>query len=130
LSAPIAGSLSDRASSRWAGINIGMAAGIAGLALIAWGGSIWILLIGVFLVAINGGVTFTIIPALVRDLNHNQQSGRLMGVLATSADAGMAIGPLVVYGLIGTISLSTVYLITALALLSGVPLILLAARHD
>ena len=127
--APLAGKLSDRARSRWHGIGWGVALGAVGIFLIAMLNSPQALLGGVGLAAVGGAVVLTITPALVKEENPNHESGAIIGLLANSADLGMALAPLAAYALVESLPLQTIYLMAGIALAAGLPLAWAAARR-
>jgi MFS family permease len=127
--APLAGRLSDRAHSRWLGIGWGVILGAGGMLLIAGLDTPLALLGGTGLVATGGAVVMTITPALVKEVNPNHESGAIIGLLANSADLGMALAPLAAYALVESMPLQTIYLLAGIALAAGLPLAWAAARQ-
>ncbi len=128
LIAPTAGRLSDRARSRWTGIGWGVALGAAGILLIAWVDSPLALLAGVGLVATGGSVVLTVTPPLVKEANPAHESGAIIGMLANSADLGMALAPLAAYSLLESLPLRSIYLLAGITLAAGLPLAWAGAR--
>lgn len=128
--APLAGRLSDRQRSRWRGIIFGVALAVGGIFLIALLASPLALLGGVVLVSVGNAVILTVIPALVKEANPTRDSGSIIGLLANSADLGMALAPLAAYTLVETISLQAIYLLAGIALAAGLPLALAAGRRS
>jgi MFS family permease len=86
------------------------------------------LLGGTALVATGGAVVMTVTPALVKEINPNQESGTVIGLLANSADLGMALAPLAAYSLVESLPLRSIYLLAGLALAAGLPLVWLSRR--
>jgi MFS family permease len=129
LVSPLAGSLSDRARSRWSGVMAGITIAAAGMFLISGIQSPLGLLAGVALAASGGALIQTIVPPLAREINPGSQSGAILGLLANSADLGMALAPLAAYLLVETLSLRAIYLVAGFALAGGLPLAWAAARY-
>jgi MFS family permease len=128
LVAPLAGSLSDRSGSRWGWLGWGAGLGAAGLFLIAGSGAAWALPLGVALAAAGSAMIMTITPPLAREIQPEQPSGTVLGLLANAADLGMALAPLAAYLLLETLSLDAIYSLTGAGLLAGLPLAWAAAR--
>lgn len=126
--APFVGSLSDRARSRWLGIGWGVALGAGGMLLVSGLDHPLALLGGTGLVATGGAIVMTVTPALVKEINPNQDSGAVIGLLAISADLGMALAPLAAYALVESMPLRWVYLLAGAALAAGLPVAWVAAR--
>jgi MFS family permease len=112
LSAPLAGSLSDRLQSRWTMVAFGLAAGVTGMVLLAWDVSIGVLA-GVLTIAVSRGIIQSLVTALTGDLVHRTQRGRAIGLLHTVGDFGSAIGPSTAYALLPWTGLRGVYLLCA-----------------
>ncbi|MBE0695446.1 MAG: MFS transporter [Anaerolineaceae bacterium] len=127
--APLAGKQSDRARSRWLGIGWGVALGAGGMLLISGLDTPLALLGGTGLVASGGAVVMTITPALVKEVNPKHESGTIIGLLANSADLGMALAPLTAYALVESLPLRTIYLLAGIMLAAGLPLAWAAARQ-
>jgi len=128
LVAPLAGSLSDRSGSRWEWLSWGAGLGAAGLILIPGLDADWALPAGVILVAAGGAIVMTLTPPLAREINPKQPSGTILGLLANSADLGMALAPLAAYTLVEYISLGTIYWLAGLGLAAGLVPLWAAAR--
>ncbi len=111
VSTPLAGSLSDRASSRWPVAAGGLVPGIAGFVLLATASPLSLFL-GLPLSAITGGSNQSVSTALVGDLSSEQRQGRRLGILFTVGDLASAIGPPLAYALIPLIGLSVLYLLS------------------
>jgi len=129
LVSPLAGSLSDRSRSRWSGIAWGISIGATGMFLVAGLDTPFGLLAGVVLAASGSALIITVVPALAKEVNPDSESGTILGVLANSADLGMAIAPLAAYTLVESLSLPVIYLAAGVALAAGLPLALSAARR-
>jgi MFS family permease len=112
VSAPLSGVLSDRVGSRWRVVAWGVAAGMMGMALLAWGLS-GAILVGILVVAISRGSVQSLATTLTGDLVSHAQRGRAIGLLNTAGDFGSAIGPSVAYALLPWIGLRGVYLFCA-----------------
>jgi putative MFS transporter len=110
--APLAGTVSDRVGSRWAVSAWGLALGFAGMALLAWGAPV-ALLVGVAVVALARGSLQSLATILTGDLVAPAQRGRAIGLLHTVGDFASAIGPAVAYALMPRIGLQTTYLLSA-----------------
>jgi MFS family permease len=132
--APLAGRLSDQARSRWLGIAWGVALGAGGMLLVSGVNHPLALLGGTALVATGGAVVMTVTPALVKEVNPQQETGAVISLLANSADLGMALAPLAAYALVETLPLRSIYLIAGIALAAGLPLAWVSSRwktaHD
>ena len=124
VAAPVAGTASDRLGSRWGVVGWGLAIGIVGMALVAWGAPIAILA-GVSLGAVAGGSIQALVTALTGDLVSQAQRGRAIGLLHTAGDLGSAIGPPAAYALIPWIELRGVYLLCAGLFAAGLALAML-----
>ena len=124
LSAPISGSLSDRAPSRWKIVARGLIPGIAGFGLLAVGSPLTITL-GMPLIAFTSGSNQGLSTTLAGDFGSERRQGSRLGVLFTVGDLMSAIGPILAFGLIPLIHISGLYSIAAL--LYGV-LFILAMR--
>lgn len=128
LVAPLAGRLSDRAHNRWGATAWGVMVCAAGMFLVAGLNTPPGLVGGVILAASGGALVITVIPPLAKEINPASESGAVLGLLANSADLGMALAPLAAYALVESLSLPIIYLLAGLALASGLPLIWLAGR--
>ena len=124
VAAPLAGAASDRLGSRWGVAGWGLAIGIIGMALVAWGAPIAILA-GVSLGAVAGGSIQALVTALTGDLASQAQRGRAIGLLHTAGDLGSAIGPPVAYALIPWVELRGVYLLCVALFAAGLVLAML-----
>ena len=122
--APLAGTASDWLGSRWGVAGWGLAIGVIGMALVAWGAPMAIL-IGVSLGAVAGGSVQALVTALTGDLVSQAQRGRAIGLLHTAGDLGSAIGPPAAYALMPWIELRGVYLLCAGLFAAGLALAML-----
>lgn len=130
LAAPLAGSLSDQAGSRWGWLGWGAGLGAAGLFLITGLDAAWVLPAGIILASAGGAVVMTLTPPLAREINPDQSSGAIMGLLANSADLGMALAPLAAYLLLEYLPLYTIYWLAGFGLLAGLPMIWAVGRFS
>ena len=112
LAAPLAGGLSDRLDRRWPVAAAGLAAGLAGFGLLAWGWPAAILL-SIPLLAVCGGSSQGLSTTLVGDLTGERRRGRWLGLTFTVGDLASAAGPLLAYSLLAAWSLAGVYLLAA-----------------
>jgi len=124
VAAPLAGATSDWLGSRWGVTMWGLAIGIIGMTLVAWGAPTAILT-GIALGAVTGGSVQALVTALTGDLVSQAQRGRAIGLLHTAGDLGSAIGPPAAYALIPWIGLRGVYLLCAGLFAAGLALALL-----
>jgi MFS family permease len=137
LVAPLAGGLSDRsnhsasetdyAQRRWQTIAWGIFLGVAGLVIIIGMPSVLTpalaLPVGVALAASGSAIVVTVTPPLARDINPSRDSSTFLGLLATSADLGTSLAPLVTYALLDRLPLETIYALAAIGLGIGLPVI-------
>ncbi len=112
LTAPLAGSLSDRLGRRWPVVVAGLAAGLAGFGLLSWG---WpaVIMLSIPLLAVCGGSSQSLSTTLVGDLAGEQRRGRWLGLTFTVGDIASAAGPLLAYSLLAAWGLAGVYLLAA-----------------
>ncbi|MGD8626600.1 MAG: MFS transporter [Anaerolineae bacterium] len=110
VAGPLAGTISDRLSSRWPVVYAGLVLAVAGFVVMALPLSVWAVLVGVGLVASGTGALIAVLAALVGDRVAGSRPGAAMGALATAGDIGSATGPLVAYGLAAHLDLRWVYL--------------------
>jgi MFS family permease len=118
VAGPVAGILSDWLGDRWPVVRGGIVFGSIGFLVLALWSSLAAIPLGVALVASSATSLLTALAALVGDLASDERQGVTMGVLATTGDAGSAVGPLVAYSLAAAIDLRWVYLLSAVALAS------------
>ncbi|MCD6287042.1 MAG: MFS transporter [Anaerolineae bacterium] len=123
VAAPLAGTLSDRKSSRWTVVTWSLVIGATGMGLLAWGGPVS-LLAGVGTVAISSGSLQSLATALTGDSTGPSQRGRAIGLLYTAGDFGSAIGPSMAYALLPLIGLRTIYLLCGVLFLISLSLVL------
>lgn len=119
LSGPLAGSLSDRLSSRWPVVRGGLVLGMVGFLVLSLVAGLGALPAGVALVSMASGALIAVLAALVGDMATGDRQGVAIGGLATAGDIGSAAGPLLAYALAVALDLRWVYLFCALVLASG-----------
>jgi MFS family permease len=107
--APLVGKASDNSSNRWAIIALGALAGIIGLIIIINIKSPFIFILGTIIFAINGAVIQSVIPAILIDSQKNGRASFVLGMMATSADIGLALAPMVSYAILENYPISTLY---------------------
>jgi MFS family permease len=105
---PLAGALSDRLGNRWRITSLGLLPGTLGFMLLslAWP---WAIAIGLPLTSATSGSNQGMATTLIGDLA-TTRSGRYLGMLFTMGDLASAIGPLLVFWLVGFVNLRTIYL--------------------
>jgi len=130
ISVPQVGMLSDRLNRRWLVLTFTILFfGAGGLLLLA-AGNIWVSILGVILSAVAGGSIPALIPAIIGDQVDPRAQSRSLGYIFSFGDLGSAIGPPLALGLVGLISLPTLFLwCAALLLLTGVFTAALALRE-
>jgi len=126
--APLAGNWARDAAARWIITGWGTLVAIAGCVLLSMGSSFWIILLGIVLASFGSGMLMAVLPVIVSTVA-GKQSSLSMGILTTSGDFGCAIAPLVSYALLNRLSLSQLYLISAVLLVTGGMLALTMARR-
>jgi MFS family permease len=107
--APLVGKASDNSPNRWAIIALGAMAGITGLIIIINIKSPFIFILGTIIFAINGAAIQSVIPAILIDSQLNGRASFVLGMMATSADIGLALAPMVSYAILEDYSISTLY---------------------
>ena len=115
---PVAGILSDRMHSRLPVAAWAVVTGSFGFGLLALSTAVWLVPVGVSLVALSAGALLAVLTALVGDLSDGGR-GLNVGALATAGDIGSASGPLLAYALLVRFELQWVYLFCAVALGTG-----------
>jgi MFS family permease len=116
---PVAGIISDRVGNRWPVVRVGLLLGSAGFAFLALLASVGSVPVGVALISLSAGALAATLTALVGDLAEGQRQGLTMGGLATAGDIGSALGPVFAFALAVVLDLRWVYLVCAVALVSG-----------
>jgi MFS family permease len=117
ISAPVAGTISDRVSDRWRTVTGGLLPGIAGFSFLAFGSPL-LITIGVPLISLTSGSNQGLATTLVGDSSRDRKHSRELGVLFTIGDLMSAAGPMVAYALLPILSISGLYVIAA-ALFGG-----------
>jgi len=113
ISAPFAGSLSDRFQHRWSVMTVAHFASAAGLWVMAYP-SLLPAVGGVLLVTISAGGIQALIPAIIGDRIPNAQKSRALSSAFTIGDLGSALGPAMGLALIPLIGIQRCYQICAL----------------
>lgn len=128
--APMAGHASDKLTNRWQMILVGIIAGIIGLGIINLTQNPSIFIIGIIIFALNGAIIPAVVPAILTDRSEKSKIPLKMGILATTADIGMAVAPAAGYAYLVEHDISSLYFwgigISGISLLVG----LIAARLE
>jgi MFS family permease len=111
--APIAGGISDRFTSRWSTVTMGLLMGISGMTMLALLQNIFWVLIGISFISISESILVTVLPAIIGDNSVVKKRGISMGNIFVAGEIGGALAPLLVYSLLSVISLNMVYIISA-----------------
>ncbi len=106
---PLAGSMSDRWGNRWRATSVGLLPGTLGFIMLAGAGP-WAIALGLPLTSATSGSNQGMATTLVGDVA-GKQSGRYLGILFTVGDLASAAGPLLVFWLVRSIDLRTIYLV-------------------
>jgi MFS family permease len=109
--APIAGGISDRFTSRWSTVTMGLLMGISGMTMLALLQNIFWVLIGISFISISESILVTVLPAIIGDNSVVKKRGISMGNIFVAGEIGGALAPLLVYSLLSVISLNMVYII-------------------
>lgn len=125
---PLAGSLSDRIGNRWRVVAMGLVPGIVGFSLLSLGLP-WAILLGLIGFSMASGSNQGLATAVVGDAAGDKQ-GRWLGILFTMGDLGSAIGPIVIFALIETVSIGLLYRGAAVLLAIMLAMSLLWVRHE
>jgi MFS family permease len=112
LTAPLAGSASDRLGDRWWVMGAALVMGVAGMALLSTSLPVAILA-GVLTAAVARGGIQSLATSLTGDLVSEAQRGRAVGALHTASDLGSAIGPSAAYALLPWVGLRGAYWLCA-----------------
>ncbi len=131
LLAPLAGRLSDRLGERRGLAATGLSLEAAGFGVLASALSLRLggVALGVALVATGGGILAPTLTAWVADRCEGARQSTAMGVYATAADLGSAAGPLAAYALVGGVSLTAPYALSAIGALAALAVLLWACRR-
>lgn len=116
-SAPVLGGLSDRTANRWTVVAGGLAAGVAGFALLAIGTPLSILP-GIPLTALASGSNQSLSVTLIGDLSRTDERGKRLGMVFTLGDLASAVGPPLAYALIPLLGIRGDYVLSAGLVLS------------
>jgi MFS family permease len=130
LAGPSFGHLSDRLGERWPVVLSGILVGGVGFGTLGVGNQVWIVSLGVALIALSSGMLLTNLAALTGDLAAGQGQGRAIGRLATAGDAGSAAGPLLAYAMLALIDLRWIYLLCGLGFMSCLLVVRYALAHS
>ncbi len=117
---PWFGKLTDRFTNGWIGIGIANLFGIVGLGVLAWIHHPMVLLVGLFLIAINSGIIFTGTPAMLARMDRTHQT-ILIGWMATAVDVGLTIAPLICYSLLDLMTVQGLYQIAVVLAFTSLP---------
>jgi len=121
IEAPLVGRLSDRLGRRRPVAAAGALASLAGFIVLAYGRGPASVIAGVVLVSIGEGALATALAAWAGDIAPAESRGVVMGGMATAADLGAALGPLVGYAMAGAIGLRWAYALGAAVILCTLP---------
>lgn len=128
VEAPIAGHLLDRLGDRRLVAAAGVIVSLAGFLVLTAGRAVAMVVAGVVLVSMGEGLLHPAVVVWTGDGAPAHRRGVVMGGLATAGDLGAALGPLVGYGLLGTVGLRAAYALCAGLMLSAlVPLAVVRA---
>mgnify|MGYP005842101441 CR=1 FL=1 len=130
LAGPILGYLSDRLGDRRRVLLLGEILGVLGLTSLAASRSLWVLGVGVTLVAVAYGIVPSMLMAWLGDLGRQGEREQLVGAYQTMGDLGSGLGPLAAYSLVTGLGPQTVYLLGAGLLSITIPLIIRARRWE
>jgi MFS family permease len=108
LSAPAAGSISDKLNRRWIVLTLALIIGGVGLWLMSFPVLIPALA-GALLATISAGGIQSLVPATVGDWISAGQQSRALGIVFTVGDFGSALGPSLGLWMIGYVGLGGVY---------------------
>jgi MFS family permease len=115
LVTPIMGRFSDRASSRWQAVAVGLLPGVLGFVVLALGLPGFGLL-GLPLTSVSSSSNQSLSTAITGDLSQGRR-GRALGILYTVGDFGSAIGPPLAFSLLPILPVTQLYLGCAVLLL-------------
>ena len=129
ISAPIAGSLSDRLGNRWGVTIAALVIGALGMLLLIWDDPI-IILLGICFSALAGGSVQALVTTRTGDLVNQAERGKAIGLLHTAGDLGSALGPVTAYALLRWLTLNDLYILCAILFLLGAGLALGLYLHQ
>ena len=130
LLAPLAGHISDRSKNWWWIISFGALIGMVGLLIITSTRIPSIFVIGIILFAANAAIIPSVIPAIISDKMKGGQTTFKLGILATTADIGLALAPVVSYAFLINHSIVSFYFWGAGLLAISLVLAFIAAKVD
>lgn len=119
VTTPIAGHLLDRLSDRRPVAAGGVLVMLAGLAVLAGGRGVGLVIVGVVLAAVGEGFSQPAVVVWTGDGAPAHLRGVVMGGLSTAGDLGAALGPLVGYALLETSGLRSAYALCAVLTVSA-----------
>jgi MFS family permease len=108
ISAPTAGTLSDRLNRRWLIIAMLLAIGSFGFWLMS-SVAMFTALSGALLASLPGGGVQTLAPATAGDIVRPEVEGRVISVIYTIGDIGSALGPPLALWAVGVAGLTSLY---------------------
>ena len=129
LTGPLLGYLSDLLGDRRRVLILGLLCGVGALVVLAFGRSLWLIVLGVLLAAVTYGVVPPMLLSWMGDLTRSGERGAIVGGYQTMGDLGSGLGPLAAYALIAIWPLPTLYAGCALVLGATV-LIIVRTRND
>lgn len=115
ISAPVAGTISDRVSNRWKTVTGGLLPGIAGFSLLSIG-SPALIVMGIPLISLTSGSNQGLATTMIGDFSKDQRHSRELGMLFTIGDLMSAAGPMIAYALLPLLQISGLYIIAAFLL--------------
>lgn len=113
---PLAGFFSDTFGQRWLVIAGIIALGAGGMWFMG-GSVIYLALLGALVASSSGGGVQALIPAIIGDKIDQSQYGRSLGAIYAVGDIGSALGPPLALWLMGLLSITVVYRLSACLLL-------------
>lgn len=129
LAGPLLGKLSDDLHDRPLVIVGALAAGIAGLLLLAATRQIVPVLVAVASVAIAYGLLPPLLVAWVGDWTSPAKRSGALGIFQAVGDLGSGLGPLLAYRLVASVDIGMVYALCAVLLIALIPLIWRAQKR-
>jgi MFS family permease len=108
ISAPAAGTLSDRLNQRWLIIAMLLAIGSFGLWLMS-SVAMTTAFLGALLASLPGGGVQTLAPAIAGDIVRPEVEGRVISIIYTIGDVGSALGPPLALWVVGVVGLTSLY---------------------
>jgi len=108
ISAPAAGTLSDRLNRRWLIISMLLAIGSFGFWLMS-SVAMTTAFLGALLASLPGGGVQTLAPATAGDTVRPEVEGRVISAIYTIGDIGSALGPPLALWIVGVMGLTSLY---------------------